>query len=681
MRLWASVCLLALIFSAPLMRAASAQTLPDTTSSIIIESARRFRSRDSRDVTDVVRGLVSGDSLTLENTPEAFPDGNPQMELELKYRRNGQPTTTTLAEGGRLQLGSAITSFVRTGRGILSVAGAVAELRKKYPTGLLVLDARWSGQGGSKDVTDDCQHVVSGDSLTIPASAEAFGEPWNSANLRITYYDGKEAKSTQIGEGNTLQIGDRVTSFVRYHKGLVGVDQAVAELRKKYPSGLLILDARWGGNAASKDVTDDCQRAVSGDSLTVPAVAEAFDQGWSGNCYLRVTYFDGHDVKSTQTAENGTLQIGEKVTAFVRNQKGLTNVDHAVAELRKKYPSGLLVLDARWNRGNGWKDVTDDCQRLVSGNSLTIPVGTEAFGEGWSGGSSLRMTYYDGDELKTNQVAENSTLQIGDRVTSFLRLHKGLVAVDQAVAELRQQYPTGLLVLDARWGRDGAWKDVTDDCQRVVWGDSLTVPNVPAAFHESDGSQKQLLVTYFDGQSLKTTNAGENGSVQIGEKTTSFLRKDDGLISIQKAIESTPTPSPNTPVILNATYGTQNATVDVRNFLQSRLNNARLPILVGDDSWPDSGDRDKKAEKFASVLYWDGSKTQNLHVPQGERLEFVSAAPSVPKAVSPKVASSSPAASSSAGFSSFAPPWILPAAGGILAGFLIGIFFPRKRSG
>ena len=110
-----------------------------------------------------------------------------------------------------------------------------------------MLDACWGKGEKTRDVTDFCQSMVSGDSLTIPVNPQAFGEPdhWNSL-LRIVFSNGTGIKSEALEEGVTLQVGGKVTSFIRYSKGLRSVDVTSAELRKAHPTGLLILDAQWG---------------------------------------------------------------------------------------------------------------------------------------------------------------------------------------------------------------------------------------------------------------------------------------------------------------------------------------------------------------------------------------------------------------------------------------------------
>src|SRR5205814_8051587 len=127
---------------------------------------------------------------------------------------------------------------------------------------------------------------------------------------------------------------------------------------------------------------------------------------------LRLTYNDGKANRTIERPEGTTLQIGPRLTAIVPHGGGLMNLEERLAELRKHYPTGLVVLDAEFGTGNRWTSVTDLIQSAVSGDSLTVPIGHEAFGDPAPGsaGQKLKMTYADDAGFKSVTRDEGTTL-------------------------------------------------------------------------------------------------------------------------------------------------------------------------------------------------------------------------------------------------------------------------------
>ncbi len=331
----------------------------------------------------------------------------------------------------------------------------------------------------------------------------------------------------------------------------------------------MVLEANWIKDNSSRDVVDICQKLVSGESLTVPVVAESFNQQ-DGSWYrLALVYYEGDEVKSIVASNGSTIQIGKNLTSFVRRQDGAKNLDKYAAELRKKYPTGLIVLDARWGNDRGTKDVTDICQSAVSGDSLTVLVKGEAFGEPdnhENGFTTLTVTYMDSVGLKSRSAGYGATLQIGTRVTSFVGGGKGLQNMDKALADLRQAHPSGLLILDARWG-----KDRTAFVQDAVSGDSLTIPVRGETFSEPEGEWWEMQVLYYDGKEVKTAKTPYQGTLQIGPRITSFLQANGGLAVVDKVYPDLRSKYGDGLVIIGARFGTGGRWEDITGLLHKKI--------------------------------------------------------------------------------------------------------------
>ncbi len=579
------------------------------------------------DVTDMLQSVVSGDSLSAPVNTQAFGDPSPgsQQRLFVMYHDGKEIKEVTVDDGKTLQIGPKRTSMVAVGGGLVNLDQRIAELRKKYPEGLLVLQATY-GAGRRKDVTEALQAVAGKDSLTAPVSTQAFGDPQPGASgyrLQVVYTDGKEVKDAEVEDGKTLQIGPTKLPVVARDGALVDLGQKLAKLRKDHPKDLLIVDARYG-RSRFVDVTEKVQSAVWEDSLTIPVGNATLGDADSHECHLDVYYAIGDEIKFATEKDEAVLQIGKRVTTLaMRKKKGLLDVHERVDALRKKYPTGLIVLLAEYGEGNQWIDVTDALQAVTSGDSLTVLVNDQALGDPLSSsvGEQLELTYMVGDEIKTIRSGQPKIVQIGPRRTAIEGIDGKIINLDARIAERRQDHPKGLLIVEAHYGGHGVWVDVTDRLQDQVKGQTLKLKITNEAMGASDQSSPKLYTTYFDGEKAVTVETAEGGTLQIDSKTVVAVSAGGIPLSIEERLEAFRKIYGDGLIILDAQYGLGGPqfSTDVRELLQKAIVDNRLSIKVG-EGWPDPSP--SSSGKDVTVTYWDGRAIKKVTQRQWSTLDL-----------------------------------------------------------
>src|SRR5262249_29996308 len=129
-----------------------------------------------------------------------------------------------------------------------------------------------------KDVTAAVQKYVSNELLAVPVNNSVLGDPLPGTvkTLKVIYStEGLSVATAEQNEGSTLQIS-KSGAAAQGSGGNVAGKARIDELRKGHPKGLLIVSARFGEGNRWADLTQMIQKAVTGDSLTVPISAAAF---------------------------------------------------------------------------------------------------------------------------------------------------------------------------------------------------------------------------------------------------------------------------------------------------------------------------------------------------------------------------------------------------------------------
>lgn len=500
----------------------SAQTLK------IIKAVWTARGKADHDITAAVASRVKGNCLDMKADAA-------DLGVVLRPPKRAGTLTITYSLGAEQKI-----ERFREGQDVwiapltkeeIEAAPKLVELRRKQPEGLLVLNAKYGEGAQWLDVTDMLRGAVSDDSLTVPVGEEAFGDPARGRagkRLKLIYAVANEIKSVEIPEHKTLQIGPRRTAIAAIKGGLISFDQKAAELRKAHPSGLLILDARYGAGKRWNDVTEKLQSLVVGDDLSVPVGAGAFDDPVSGHSGKRLvaTYLDGQKVVTVETPSGSTLRIGSSITSVVSVSGQLINLQERLQSLRKSRPDGLLILDAQYGAGMHWKDVTDMLQAVVSGESLSVPVGTAALGDPAPGqaGKRLKLVYAQASEIKSVEEYDGKTLQIGSQTTSVVNAAGQLTNLQERLESLRKVYGDGLIILDAQYGSGNRWGDIREAMQMAIADDVLSVTVGEGWGDPAPGSAKQVKVTYWDGAEIKSVQADGRSKLELRGKRPEAIR-------------------------------------------------------------------------------------------------------------------------------------------------------------
>jgi hypothetical protein len=144
---------------------------------------------DKSDVTAKVAAMVKDDSLTVDATNDNFDDPAVGVAKKLKvdYTIDGKAGSKTVNESETL--------FVSA-----------------RPSKIVIVKAVYGDlpDGDKTDVTDKVTAKVTGDTLSVKASNDLFGDPANGVakKLKVDYtFDGK-AKSKTVDEDETLTISD-----------------------------------------------------------------------------------------------------------------------------------------------------------------------------------------------------------------------------------------------------------------------------------------------------------------------------------------------------------------------------------------------------------------------------------------------------------------------------------------
>lgn len=223
------------------------------------------------DVTDKVAAMVKEDKLSVEASNDNFGDPieGTVKKLKVEYTVDGVAHSKTVNEGETLSI---------TGK----------------PSKIVILKALYGDlpDGAKTDVTAKVADRVDGDSLSVGATNDNFGDPAEGIvkKLKVDYtFEGKEHSKT-VNENEMLIISDK-------------------------PSKIVILKAVYGDlpDGAKTDVMEKVADKLNGDTLSVDATNDNFGDPAEGIVKkLTVDYkFDGKEHSKTVN-ENETLTISDK---------------------------------------------------------------------------------------------------------------------------------------------------------------------------------------------------------------------------------------------------------------------------------------------------------------------------------------------------------------------------------
>ncbi len=284
-------------------------------------------------------------------------------------------------------------------------------------------------------------------------------------------------------------------------------------------------------------------------------------------------------------------------------------------------PPALEIVSARWGAGNRWTDVTSQVQKRVQGGALDMPVNPQQFTVDPAPRvhKQLQITYKLNGQQKSVTFQGQTQAHIGTTVQD--------TALAQKLAALRKDHPTGLLIVDAQYGTDGHWADVTGPLQSVVWHDSLTVKVADDAFGDvAPNRDKELRIATDDGKTgLKNQTVPAGQTLQIGDVEVPVLERDGKIINLAMRAEQLKTKLGDVLIVLDARFGEGNRWFDATDQLQRLVHGKGLVVYVGDETFgnPAPG----AAFKELDIWYWDGSQVVYKTVPEGRSAGFGEADP------------------------------------------------------
>jgi hypothetical protein len=144
---------------------------------------------DKSDVTAKVAAMLKDDTLNVEATNDNFDDpaAGVAKKLKVDYTLDDKPGSKTVNEGETLYVSA-------------------------HPSKLVIVKAIYGDlpEGAKTDVTEKVAAKAVGDTLSIKASNDLFGDPADGVQkkLKVDYtFDGKQ-KSKTVDEDETLTISD-----------------------------------------------------------------------------------------------------------------------------------------------------------------------------------------------------------------------------------------------------------------------------------------------------------------------------------------------------------------------------------------------------------------------------------------------------------------------------------------
>jgi hypothetical protein len=314
------------------------------------------------DVTDRVRGLVNGDSLSMrvDNfTLGTDPAPGVRKTLRLRVRDDyGREQLLTYPEkesfslnirssgggypGGPGNYGNPPQSGYPSGPG--NYGGPPQSV---YGGGLQILRADYGIDNRFVNVTSRLNSYIQGNSLSISVTNESMGgDPAEDhpKALNVWYsYNGRVANVT-VNEKDTLNLPADSDFFA---------------------GRLRVMRAQYGVGNRYADVTDILNSQIQGDSLSLPVTNDVM----------------GGDPDPEQRKQLIVFYIfNGRQSRVVVNEKGFLNLPGNDAWSHRDSDDRLEILEATYGAGDRRRDVTSLVRSQVRGNSLQVFVSNAAMG-------------------------------------------------------------------------------------------------------------------------------------------------------------------------------------------------------------------------------------------------------------------------------------------------------------
>jgi hypothetical protein len=314
------------------------------------------------DVTDRVRGLVNGDSLSMrvDNfTLGTDPAPGVRKTLRLRVRDDyGREQLLTYPEkesfslnirssgggypGGPGNYGNPPQSGYPSGPG--NYGGPPQSV---YGGGLQILRADYGIDNRFVNVTSRLNSYIQGNSLSISVTNESMGgDPAEDhpKALNVWYSFNGRVANVIVNEKDTLNLPADSDFFA---------------------GRLRVMRAQYGVGNRYADVTDILNSQIQGDSLSLPVTNDVM----------------GGDPDPEQRKQLIVFYIfNGRQSRVVVNEKGFLNLPGNDAWSHRDSDDRLEILEATYGAGDRRRDVTSLVRSQVRGNSLQVLVSNAAMG-------------------------------------------------------------------------------------------------------------------------------------------------------------------------------------------------------------------------------------------------------------------------------------------------------------
>ena len=301
----------------------------------------------------------------------------------------------------------------------------------------------------------------------------------------------------------------------------------------------------------------------------------------------------------------------------------------------------LTIISAQYGADPKWVDVKSMLESRIQNNALSVQAVSNNFGGDPIMGKAktLRVTYSWQGQTYDVAIPENGTLNLPDS--------QMMGGVPNRPTNNRRgvQQQQSLLILTALYGapaqpnssdqaaRRDRFNDVKSRLDSMIQNNALrvVVNNASLGADPAPANKKLLRVSYqWQGQTFQTS-VDENGTLVI---------PDAAAVASQPATSTYPAAS-TTPAattsnssggffggfsnvsglrIVSATYGSGNRTMDVTNFLTSRIQNNTLSLSVNNETM--GTDPAVGADKVLQVTYELNGNRQQVSVNEGKTLRI-----------------------------------------------------------
>ena len=373
---------------------------------------------------------------------------------------------------------------------------------------LQIISASYGANNRVVDVAARLQSQLHDNALNITVGAETMGGdpvPGVVKTINVTYsYQGRQVQTSAM-DGELLHLPKAASGV--FGDILRGRGEGPVRIRRGAPARLVIVSAKYGARDKYADVKALLDSRVQNNSLTVRVANDTFggdpimgqkktltlQYDWQGQRFEAVS---GEDVSITIPNPNDRVVGGASSTTSASG--------------------ALRITSASYGARNTFRDVQALLQSQVRNDTLTIKIANENLGGDPIMGQKkeLRIGYEYGGHAYSATVAEDTVLTIPNTHSDGAAAAASSASSGVFGGLLMK---TNLQILDAQYGANNKFNNVTNLLQSKVQNDalSMSVSNETMGGDPIKGPDKMLIVKYqYQGQT-STVSVKEGGALRL----------------------------------------------------------------------------------------------------------------------------------------------------------------------